>query len=141
MFNASGVAASPNFIVDLLITMPWYLIMVWLLFVVETKYYYTYTEILLLGGVYELGADGILGQILEGVTGESLLVFLVFPLFVIVYSIIVLPPTYLVRKEIAEIRKMNPGRTHKYRYGLLPLLGLIPFFVYVLVLLSILYSL
>ncbi len=87
VFSASGVAASPNVVLDLLITMPWYIMMVWLLFIVETKYYYTYTEILLLGGVYELGADGFLGQVLEGVTGESLLVVIFFPMFVIVYSI------------------------------------------------------
>lgn len=147
VFGASGVAASPNLALDLLITMPWYIIMVWLLFKVETHYRYTYTEILLLGGVYELGADGILGQVLgrlagEGLTGEGLLfVVMVLPLFVIVYSIIVLPPTSVVRKEIAEIRKTQPDKTHKYWYGLLPLLGLIPFSVYVLLLLSILSSL
>lgn len=127
--SAQGVAASPNLILDLLATMPWYIMMLFLLYRVETTYSYSYTEILLLGGIYELGADGIFGQIMEGLTVASLfLVVMVIPLFVIVYSFIVLPPTYLLREEITEIRREQPQRTHKYRYALLPLLGLIPYF-------------
>ncbi len=130
LFGAQGVAANPNIGLDLLATMPWYIMMLFLLFTVETKYHYSYTEILLLGSVYELGADGILGQMMEGLTlGSLFIVVMVIPLFVIVYSVIVLPPTYLLRKEISEIRKLYPEGTHKYRYGLLPLLGLIPYFV------------
>jgi hypothetical protein len=130
VFSAHGVAASSNLGLDLLITMPWYIIMGFLLFRVETTYCYSSTEILLLGGIYELGADGIFGQILEGLTAEGLLlVGMVTPLFVMVYSIIVLPPTYLFRREIALLRREEG--THKYRYGLLPLLGLIPYSVYI----------
>ncbi len=148
MFSAEGVAASPNLGLDLLITMPWYVLMTFLLFKVETKYHYSYFEILLLGGIYELGADGIVGQMLEGLTPAGiLLVVLVIPEFVIVYSIIVLPPTYLLQKErdIArtgeEDRRIHKKGNHRYWYGLLPLLGLIPFTVYVLLLLGILSAL
>ncbi len=127
--GAQGVAASPNLILDLLATMPWYIMMLFLLYKVETMYSYSYTEILLLGGIYELGADGIFGQMIEGITVALLfLVVMVIPLFVMVYSFIVLPPTYLLREEIAEIRREHPQETHKYRYALLPLLGLIPYF-------------
>jgi hypothetical protein len=130
VFGASGVAASPVLALDLLVTMPWYIMMLFLLFKVETKYHYSYTEILLLGGLYELGADGIFGQVLEGLTLSGLfLVVMVVPLFVIVYSIMVLPPSYLLRDEINRIRETTPQGTHKYRYALLPLLGLIPYFL------------
>ncbi len=129
VFGATGVAANPNLALDLLGTMPWYILMLFLLFKVETRYKYSYTEILLLGGIYELGADGIFAQSMKGLTLPGLfLVVLIFPLFVIVYSIMVLPPTYCVRKEIDAIRSIAPEGTHKYRYSLLPLLGLIPYF-------------
>lgn len=140
-FGASGVAASSNLGLDLLITVPWYVLMLFLLFKVETKYHYSYAEILVLGGIYELGADGILGQLFEGLTVEGLLIVpMMLPLFVIVYSIIVLPPTYVLRKEIDAIRMDEKG-THKYRYGLLPLLGLIPYAVYALLLMVLIFVL
>lgn len=128
--GASGVAANPNLLLDLLATMPWYLMMLFLLFKVETKYHYSYTEVLLLGGIYELGADGIFGQAMGGVTPLNLvLVFVVIPMFVIVYSVIVLPPTYILRRELEGVRTKE-GQ-HKYWYALLPLLGLLPYFVVV----------
>jgi hypothetical protein len=135
VFGTTGVAASPHLGVDLLITMPWYILMLFLLFTVETRYNYSLTEILLLGGIYELGADGILGQMLEGAGIGLIYVFGVIPLFVMVYSVIVLPPSYIMQKEIADIRKTRSQKPHKI-YGLLPLAGLIPFTVYVIVLLS-----
>lgn len=133
VFGASGVAANPNLAIDLLATMPWYIMMVFLLFEVETKYHYSYTEVLFLGGIYELGADGIFGQSMQGLTPAGLfLVVLVIPMFVIVYSFIVLPPTYLLRKEIDKMREMKGrGQGHRYWYALLPLLGLIPYFAMV----------
>jgi hypothetical protein len=132
VFGASGVAASPNLALDLIITMPWYAMMLFLLFKVETKYYYSFTEIVLFGGIYELGADGIFGQVLAGLTLPNLfLTILIIPLFAIVYSVIVLPPTYVLRREIEDIRTLWPEGTHKYWYGLYPLAGLIPYSIYV----------
>jgi hypothetical protein len=122
-----------------LITMPWYVLMVFLLYKVETRYHYSYYEILLLGGIYELGADGIVGQLFELNMGNILFVLLVIPEFVIVYSIIVLPPTYVLRKD-NDMPVLEEG-CRKYRYGLLPLVGLIPFAVYVLLFLGILSTL
>lgn len=136
VFGASGVAASSNVFLDLAITMPWYVIMLWLLYTVETRYSYSYTEILLLGGVYELGADGIFAQILEEPTFSGLcLAVMVIPLFVVVYSIIVLAPSFVVREEIDEVRRLRPPGAHKYWCGLLPLVGLLPFALYILLLL------
>jgi hypothetical protein len=136
VFGAFGVAASPNLVLDLIITMPWYIMMLFLLFKVETKYSYSFTEIVLFGGIYELGADGIFGQVFSGLTLPNLLLtILMLPLFVIVYSVIVLPPTYVLRREIEDIRTLWPEGTHKYWYGLYPLAGLIPYSVYAIVLL------
>jgi hypothetical protein len=131
LFGASGVAASPHLGVDLLVTMPWYIMMVYLLFSTQIQHSYSYTEILLLGGIYELGADGIFGQMLEGITLEGLiLVSFMIPLFVMVYSFIVLPPTYILRKKIESIRTPRPEKgVHRMFGGLRPLLGLIPYFV------------
>lgn len=136
-FGASGVAANSNLLLDLVITMPWYVIMLWLLYTVETRYSYSYTEILFLGGIYELGADGILGQAMKGLTVSGIvLTVMMMPLFVTVYSVMVLPPSFIVRKEIDEVRRRRPPGTHKYWGGLVPLIGLLPFaFFIVLVLL------
>jgi hypothetical protein len=137
-FGASGVAASSNLFLDLVITMPWYVIMLWLLYTVETRYRYSYTEILLLGGIYELGADGIFGQALEGLTVSGIvLTVMVMPLFVTVYSVMVLPPSFIVRKEIDELRRCRPPGTHKYWGGLIPLAGLLPFAFYIVLVLLI----
>lgn len=137
--GTAGVAASPHLGVDLLITMPWYILMCFLLFFIQTRYHYTLTEILLLGGIYELGADGFLGQILGGAGPEFVLVLGMIPLFVMVYSVIVLPPSYIIHKKITKIRT-NSNRDYNYKYkyifGLLPLAGLIPFAFYVIIVFS-----
>jgi hypothetical protein len=133
IFGAVGVAASPNFILDLIATMPWYILMIVLLWRIETTYRYTFTELLLLGGVYELGADGFIGSFLEGTLSLSTIppILFLIPLFVVVYSFMILPCSSLLKEEIDRIReeKVIKRRINKYIYGILPLIGLIPYFI------------
>ena len=56
--GATGVAASPNLLLDLLVTMPWYVAMVAALWIVQRHFRYPWTTVALLGGLYEVGADG-----------------------------------------------------------------------------------
>jgi len=97
VFGASGVAANPNLAIDLLVTMPWYLLMTAFLTVTLRHRKTTLFELLLLGGVYELMADGLLGSILGG---APLLGFLglpfAIPIFTLVYSPIVALPALAV---------------------------------------------
>lgn len=132
IFGAVGIAAHPNLLIDYIATMPWYIMMVALLWKVQNKYHYSLKEMLILGGIYELGADGFIGSLFKG----QLLIGFAFgiigiPLFVMVYSIIILPPAYLLRDETRMSTFIRPGKTEdnyrKYSYALLPLLGLAPY--------------
>ena len=109
IFGAAGVAADPNFILDLIITMPWYILMIALLWKVETAYRYTLTDLLLLGGIYEFGIDGFVGSFLGGTLSLAaiLLIFFLIPLFVVVYSFIILPCSTLLREDIDRIREQK----------------------------------
>ena len=135
MFQAKGVAASPNLAIDLLVTMPWYVMMVALLYRVEATYRYSTYEVLLLGGVYELGADGLVGPFVGGKFSIVSLpiVLLLLPMFVVVYSFMVLPPSVLLREDLERLREgKGPGPVpapRRYAYALLPLLGLVPYVV------------
>ena len=130
-FGASGVAASPNLALDLLATMPWYVPMVALLWVVQRRHRYSLYEVLMLGGVYELGADGIVGPFVGGTLAPASapLAALLFPMLVIAYSFMVLPASALLRADLDALRggAAPAGDATRYAYGLLPLLGLAPY--------------
>lgn len=124
-----GLAAHPNLLIDLLITMPWYVAMITLLWKVETKHKYSFLEILILGGIYDFFADGIIGSIFSGAFSPLILVLLVilYPIFFVVYSFIVLIPSFLLENEIDLLRsEIDLGRIpNKWFLGLYPLLGLL----------------
>jgi hypothetical protein len=145
-FGAAGVAAHPNLALDLLITMPWYVGLVWIFVLVQRHEQFSSGVVLLLGAVYELGGDGIIGGlILPALMGSppNLLEFLILmPLalfwqFIPVYSSIVLPPAWvLARAGLADNLEKK-----RWARAFLPLLLLVPFLIYVIVLLSIIDSL
>lgn len=134
-FNASGIAANPNLVLDWLITMPWYLMMTFLLWYVVTKYRFSLFELILLGGIYEFWADGILGNFAKGELfgPASLLLPLILPLFMTVYSPILLFPNLALRSEFSvyhvECQSRMSSNLRRYFYAMLPLLGLIPYFI------------
>ena len=132
VFGITGVAANPNLAIDLLATMPWYVLMIALLWRVQTTYRYTLLELLLLGGIYELGADGIFGAVLHGMVSLETfpLVVLIIPQFIMVYSFMILPSSYMLKPEMEKrVRKEPKGNVRRLIFGLLPLLGLIPYIV------------
>jgi hypothetical protein len=105
-FGAQGVAAHPNLIIDLILTMPWYILMVLTFVTVQHRWRFSAATVLFLGGVYELGADGIEAPLLEAISGDSLHLFtleywlmmavMFLWVFISVYSSMVLPPAWLV---------------------------------------------
>ena len=134
-FGASGVAAHPNLLVDLALTMPWYFGMVWIFVKIQRQERFPAGVVLLLGGIYELGADGILGGVLlPALMGSppDLLEFLILMLlggfwqFIPVYSSMVLPPAWVLDSGL----ETSPLRHRKIARGFLPLLWLLPFSVY-----------
>lgn len=132
LHGITGVAASPDLAVDLLVTMPWYIMMIALLWKVQTRNKYSFAELFVLGGVYELGADGLVGSVMSGtfsaITIPSLIALI--PFFSLVYAVMVIPCSAILKDDLDRIRDANgPGNGNRYQYSMLPWLGLIPYFV------------
>jgi hypothetical protein len=159
--GASGVAASPNLIVDLLMTMPWYVGMVIIFVRVQHVRRFSPWIVLLLGGLYEIGADGLIGGgfsggLLNPLYGLELLT-LYWWLFIPVYSSMVLPPAWVIALEpgTASSAPIEPPRSPKnrvrriwaryqrrmlprpsgpaWRDALRPLLWVLPYLVYLVI--------
>jgi hypothetical protein len=101
--GAQHVAANPNLLVDLLITMPWYVPMVWTFVRVQQRQRFAATVVLILAGLYETGADGIFaGAVLPLVSGAPfnpahfLLLPIMFFGFIPVYSSMILAPAWVL---------------------------------------------
>ena len=146
VFGASGVAAHPNLLIDLLITMPWYIGMVWIFVKVQEKERFPLAAVLLLGAVYEMGADGIIGGVIMPAimgTPVNLIEFLILSVlaafwqFIPVYSSIVIPPALIMESALPPAKS---GKKRWYR-AFLPLILLIPFSVYLIILMLFLGSL
>jgi len=142
-FGASGVAAHPNLLIDLLITMPWYIGMVWIFVKVQEKERFPFAAVLLLGAVYEMGADGIVGGVIMPAimgTPVNLIEFTVLALlaafwqFIPVYSSIVLPPAWVLESSLPPAES---GKK-RWRRAFFPLVLLIPFSIYLVILMLIL---
>ena len=143
VIGASGVAAHPNLLIDLLMTMPWYIGMAWVFVKVQEKERFPLAAVLLLGAVYEMGADGFLGGvIIPAIMGTppnlveflSLAMLAAFWQFIPVYSSLVLPPALLLENALPV---PEPGKKRWLR-SLLPLLILIPFTIYLILLMFLL---
>jgi hypothetical protein len=141
-FGAEGIAAHPNLLLDLIMTMPWYIGMTWIFVRIQQEERFIPAAVLLLGAIYELGADGVVGgQIIPIIMGQPInlltswffMLMIAFWQFIPVYSSMVLPSTLILEASFQEARGDNPI----WRRGLLPLLWLIPFTLYLLILLLI----
>ena len=141
--GASGVAAHPNILIDLLLTMPWYIGMVWIFVRVQYREQFPAGVVLLLGAIYELGADGIIGGlILPAIMGTlpNILEYTIlmglgmFWQFIPVYSSIVLPPAWV----LDQVEQTELPNQKQWIRGLLPLVLLIPFTIYLVLFIGVL---
>jgi len=132
-----GVAAHPNIFIDWLVTMPWYISMVAVLWLIYKRFRYKWTTIALLGGIYEIGGDGIVGHLLQGnaITLEHLflLFFVYLGVFIVVYGPMVLAPVWAM--NLPPLKKKKPIKS--FFAILLPLLPLIPYYLIMIILFSI----
>jgi hypothetical protein len=131
LLHAKGVAANPNLLIDLLVTMPWYIGMVAVLYSSQKQCRFAWWKLALLGGLYELAADGIVGgMILSDKLGglQNLWILpLAFPMFVGVYSCMMLPASWLVFGE-GGTPEVNEPR-ERIKLALKPLLVLVVYAV------------
>lgn len=132
--GASGVAASSNLLLDLIITMPWYIGMVVIFVRAQDRRRFSIATVLLLGAVYELGADGIVGGMIFGgglfSPGAWVLLALAFWEFIPVYASIVFVPTLLIDKA-----PLKPARSYPaWVDALSPMAWLVPYTIFLLAL-------
>lgn len=135
--GATGVAAHPNLLVDLAITMPWYVPMIWTFVRVQNRRHFGAVTVLLLAGLYESGADGLLaGWLLPVVTGKMaplnpgfflLLAGIMFWGFILCYSSFLLPPSWVLEAARAPGEPPAPPLPHAWRDAMKPLFWLIPY--------------
>lgn len=142
IFGAAGVAAHPNLLIDLALTMPWYIGMVYFFCRIQERYQYSDAAVLLIGAVYELGADGVIGgqvmPILSGTVvnlGQHWLFLLIFSFwqFIPVYSSMLLPSVWLMD----DIPQTNIRKATRW---MRPLWWLLPFTIYLLLLITTLFQ-
>jgi hypothetical protein len=109
VMGATGAAASPNLVLDLLETMPWYLLLLAFIGVALRHVRPSLFQMLLLGGVYELMSDGLLGSVLGRTLGSDWLFLLILvPIFTLVYSPIVALPALSVWKSYESLWTKSP---------------------------------
>jgi hypothetical protein len=135
--GATGVAAHPNLLVDLAITMPWYVPMIWTFVRVQNRRHFGAVTVLLLAGLYESGADGLLaGWLLPVVTGKmaplNLGFFLLLPGvmfwgFILCYSSFLLAPAWVLEAAREPGEPAAPPLPHAWRDAMKPLFWLIPY--------------
>jgi hypothetical protein len=139
IFDAITIAAHPNLIMDLLMTMPWYTMMVITFVRVQKRWHFRTATVLFLGGIYEMGGDGIVGSLFSMMEGNFqllspeywLLMALVYVwAFIPVYSSMLLPAAWIVER-IPPDEGCPQGKA--WRAALKPMLWLIPFTIYLLI--------
>lgn len=135
--GSHGVAAHPNIFIDLAVTMPWYILMITIFWFINKKCGFSWKTTMLLGGVYEVAADGIVGHILGG-NGISLEHLLMLPLFYGVFVFVYFPMLAMPLKYY-DIKKDDSSHItpfKKFLYAMLPLTALIPFALIFIILFS-----
>lgn len=142
VFGAEGIAAHPNLIIDLLLTMPWYIMMVITFTGVQNIRRFSTPTVLLLGAVYEFGADGMVSEIIGLPFGSSqifdlsywvMMAGIIFWQFILVYSSMVLPPSWVLEVAPGLAQPAGPA----WKDALRPMVWLIPFTAYLVVFLLI----
>lgn len=134
--GAQDVAAHPNLLIDLLITMPWYVLLAITFVRVQHRQRFAPATVLLLGALYELGGDGVAGPLVGLLMGDARILAPAYWLqmtlihvwaFIPVYSSLVLPPAWVVSGATPPNRPKPPA----WRDALKPLVWVLPFALYV----------
>jgi len=135
--GAHGIAAADNLWLDLILTMPWYIGMVIIFVIIQNRQRFSPATVLLLGGLYEVGADGIVGGlIIPAVSGTGanlpqwivLMITISFWQLILVYSSMVLPSAWVIAFQPAPAVTKRPLID-----GLRPLFWLVPYTVYAII--------
>lgn len=94
--NTTGAAISTNLWIDILMTVPFYVLLCYFLSGLVLKYNFSWVTIALAGGFYETMADGIIGNLIGLNILGALISPVLLPIFIITYSPIILVPFLLL---------------------------------------------
>lgn len=105
--NAKGAAISSILWIDLLMTVPFYVLLCYFLSSLVLKYKFSWIAIALAGGFYEVVADGIIGNLIGFNILGALISPFFLPMFIITYSPIILVPFLLLPSNSNLARESN----------------------------------
>lgn len=120
-FKATGAAIHPNLLVDLLMTVPFYTLLCYFVAKWVIQLNFSWPMIAVTGGIYETGADGIVGNLIQLNFLGALISPVLIPVFMITYSPIILVPFLLA---VRTVPTMSPAKKN-YMILLKPLLALL----------------
>lgn len=109
LLKTEGAAISQNLIVDLVMTVPFYTLLCYFLSGLIMKYKFSWVTIALAGGLYEIIADGIIGNLIGLNILGALISPILFPIFIITYSPIILVP-FLLLPPNPDLVKNSPRK-------------------------------
>jgi hypothetical protein len=98
-FGVLGVVANHDLFINWLVTLPIYFFVLLSFWFIQKRKNYSLGRVFVIGGIYELIAEGLIGGFFKG----SILLGLVYgliglPIFMVVYSLMLLPPAIFLKK-------------------------------------------
>jgi hypothetical protein len=89
----------PNFIFYLILTLPLYFLIITSFWFIQKHLNLPLSQVFILGGVYELIVDGLIGGFLKGSILLSFSYGLIgLPIFMVIYSLILFPSALFLKK-------------------------------------------
>lgn len=103
ILHTTGAAISPILFLDLIMTVPFYSLLSYLFSKQLSKSNFTWQAVAIAGGCYEIVADGVIGNLVQLNLLGALISPILLPIFVVVYSPIILAPFLIISKNEASI--------------------------------------
>jgi len=107
LYETTGAAISSNIWVDLIMTMPFYILLTFFFAKLATRYWFSWKIAAISGGFYEIIADGVIGNLFIGNVFGILLAPFLFPIFIVVYSPIILTPFLLLSPRLVPTQELK----------------------------------
>ena len=115
-------------IIDIVLTAPWYVLWMFLWYGVLKKYEFTLWQAFLLGGFHGFVVEGVL----TGIIFNPILALLSLPLLTALYGSFFIVPYLLMKEDFKNQQPVSPRR--RFWVSLSPLLAYIPGAIWILVL-------
>lgn len=99
LIGREGVIISQSLLTDWMVTLPVYFLILLSFWFIQKRKNYSLGRVFVIGGVYELIAEGLVGGFFKGSILFSLIYGIIgLPIFMVVYSLILLLPAIFLKK-------------------------------------------